>query len=309
MSFLEYEKTIKEGDTVIIFLGHESMFPVKVQDGGKTQTKYGVIRHSTDLIGKQYGSKVTCSKGGWVYVLHPTPELWTLNLPHRTQILYSTDISLITMMLELKPGSVVCESGTGSGSLSHAIIRTIAPTGHLYTVEFHQQRAEKATEEFREHKVDHLVTVKNQDVCKNGFGVTGVADAVFLDIPSPWEAIGHAKEALKCEGGRICSFSPCIEQVQRTCLALQEHGFTEINTSEILLRVYNVKTISLQIPDLGRAAEDDFTAASDRGTQTDQDAPCATNPQQGTVQFKSGVPLRDMVGHTGYLTFATKSLF
>uniref|UniRef100_A0A6J0UXB7 tRNA (adenine(58)-N(1))-methyltransferase catalytic subunit TRMT61A n=1 Tax=Pogona vitticeps TaxID=103695 RepID=A0A6J0UXB7_9SAUR len=309
MSFIKYGDTVKEGDTAIIFLGHESMFPVKVQDGGKTQTKYGVIRHSTDLIGKSYGSKVTCSKGGWVYVLHPTPELWTLNLPHRTQILYSTDISLITMMLELKPGSIVCESGTGSGSLSHAIIRTIAPTGHLYTVEFHQQRAEKAIEEFREHEVDHLVTVKNQDVCKNGFGVTNVADAVFLDIPSPWEAIGHAKLALKYEGGRICSFSPCIEQVQRTCLALQEHGFTEINTSEILLRVYNVRTVSLQIPDLGRAAEDDSTAAFDRGTQTDQDVPCVANLQQGTVQFKSGVPPREMVGHTGYLTFATKSLF
>lgn len=90
--------------------------------------------------------------------------------------------------------------GTGSGSLSHALIRTVAPTGHLYTVEFHQQRAEKAKEEFREHGVEHLVTVTNQDVCKNGFGVSGIADAVFLDIPSPWEAIGHAKSALKAEG-------------------------------------------------------------------------------------------------------------
>lgn len=111
MSFVEYGDTIKDGDTAIVFLGHESMFPVKVQHGGVTQTKYGVIRHSTDLIGKKYGSKVTCSKGGWVFILHPTPELWTVNLPHRTQILYSTDISVITMMLELKPGSIVCESG------------------------------------------------------------------------------------------------------------------------------------------------------------------------------------------------------
>ncbi|XP_067411107.1 tRNA (adenine(58)-N(1))-methyltransferase catalytic subunit TRMT61A isoform X3 [Emydura macquarii macquarii] len=273
MSFVEYEDTIKDGDTAIVFLGHESMFPVKVQHGSKTQTKYGVIRHSTDLIGKKYGSKVTCSKGGWVFILHPTPELWTMNLPHRTQILYSTDISLITMMLELKPGSIVCESGTGSGSLSHAIIRTVAPTGHLYTVEFHQQRAEKAREEFQEHKVEHLVTVKNQDVCKNGFGVSNVADAVFLDIPSPWEAIAHAKSALKIEGGRICSFSPCIEQVQRTCLVMEEHGFTEINTLEILLRVYNVRTISLQIPDLGKAAEDNSSTGFDSSNQSNQGSP------------------------------------
>ncbi|XP_069494232.1 tRNA (adenine(58)-N(1))-methyltransferase catalytic subunit TRMT61A [Ambystoma mexicanum] len=293
MSFVEYGELMKEGDTAIIFLGHDSMFPVKVQHGSQTQTKYGVIRHSADLIGKPFGSKVTCSKGGWVYVLHPTPELWTVNLPHRTQILYSTDISMITMMLELKPGSVVCESGTGSGSLSHAIIRTIAPTGHLYTVEFHQQRAEKAEEEFREHKVGHLVTVKNMDVCKSGFGVTDVADAVFLDIPSPWEAIGHAKEALKVKGGRICSFSPCIEQVQRTCLALEEHGFTELDTLEILLRVYDVRTVSLPIADLGAG--------------TPSSLPCPA--PQGVAQFKSGVPLKEVVGHTGYLTFATKSLF
>ncbi|MBN3319657.1 TRM61 methyltransferase, partial [Atractosteus spatula] len=294
MSFVEYGDVIREGDTAIVFLGHDSMFPVKVQRGGQTQTRYGVLRHSADLIGKRYGSKVTCSKGGWVYVLHPTPELWTLNLPHRTQILYATDIATITMMLELKPGSVVCESGTGSGSLSHAILRTIAPTGHLYTVEFHQQRAEKAVEEFKEHKVGHLVTVLNQDVCREGFGVTGVADAVFLDIPSPWEAIGHAKAAIKKQGGRVCSFSPCIEQVQRTCQALAEHGFGEVSTLEVLLRLYDVRSVTLPLPDFGEEA----------GGPGDG----APSAQNATVTCKTAVAPKEMAGHTGYLTFATKSL-
>ncbi|XP_045143982.1 tRNA (adenine(58)-N(1))-methyltransferase catalytic subunit TRMT61A isoform X2 [Echinops telfairi] len=200
MSFVEYEERIREGDTAILSLGHGAMVAVRVQRGAQTQTRHGVLRHSTDLIGRPFGSKVTCGRGGWAYVLHPTPELWTLNLPHRTQILYSTDIALLTMMLELRPGSVVCESGTGSGSVSHAIIRTIAPTGHLHTVEFHQQRAEKAREEFQQHRVGRWVTVRNQDVCRSGFGVSHVADAVFLDIPSPWEAVGHAWDALKVEG-------------------------------------------------------------------------------------------------------------
>lgn len=111
MSFVEYSELIQEGDVVIIFLGHDSMMPIKVQSGAQTQTRYGAIRHSSDLIGQRFGTKVTCSKGGWVYVLHPTPELWTVNLPHRTQILYTTDIANITLMLDLKPGSVVCESG------------------------------------------------------------------------------------------------------------------------------------------------------------------------------------------------------
>ena len=39
-----------------------------------------------------------------------------------------------------------------------SLIRTIGPGGHLHTFDFHQQRAEKAREEFKEHGVEHLVT-------------------------------------------------------------------------------------------------------------------------------------------------------
>ncbi|XP_018531549.1 tRNA (adenine(58)-N(1))-methyltransferase catalytic subunit TRMT61A [Lates calcarifer] len=300
MSFVEYSDFIQDGDVAIVYLGHDSTMPVKVQQGAQTQTRYGVIRHSTDLIGQRYGSKVTCSKGGWVHVLHPTPELWTVSLPHRTQILYTTDIATITMMLELKPGSVVCESGTGSGSLSHAILRTIAPTGHLHTVEFHQQRAEKVAEEFKEHRVAHLVTVRNQDVCKDGFGVTGVADAVFLDIPSPWEAVRHAKAAMKKQGGRVCSFSPCIEQVQRTCEALADQGFEEISTVEVLLRVHDVRTVSLPLPDFG--LDPSAQTRPDAGEKT----PPTSAPNHAAVTLKTTTPPREIPGHTGYLTFATK---
>lgn len=100
----------------------------------------------------------------------------------------------------------------------------------------------------------------------------------------------------------MCSFSPCIEQVQRTCLALVEHGFTEINTLEILLRVYDVRAINLPLPDFGTPAQEKGSLDADKPKQL-------TASQPGSAQFKSAVSPREMVGHTGYLTFATKSLF
>ncbi|KAL3874969.1 hypothetical protein ACJMK2_037915 [Sinanodonta woodiana] len=195
MNFCKYKEIIEEGDTVILYLGFNNMHAITVKTGETFQTRYGALRHS-DLIGIKFGDKVQCPKG-YLITLHPTPELWTVNLPHRTQILYTTDISLVTMQLDLRPGSIVVESGTGSGSLSHAIIRSIMPIGHLYTFEFHSQRAALAEQEFQIHGISQYVTVAHRDVCSDGFGIENVADAVFLDLPCPWVALPSAKKALK----------------------------------------------------------------------------------------------------------------
>ncbi|GLD47595.1 tRNA (adenine(58)-N(1))-methyltransferase catalytic subunit TRMT61A [Lates japonicus] len=158
---------------------------------------------------------------------------------------------------------------------------------------------EKVAEEFRA-AVAHLVTVRNQDVCKDGFGVTGVADAAFLDIPSPWEAVRHAKAAMKKQGGRVCSFSPCIEQVQRTCEALADQGFEEISTMEVLLRVHDVRTASLPLPDFGP------DPSAQTRPDTGEEMPPTSAPNHAAITLKTTTPPREIPGHTGYLTFATK---
>ncbi|TBU31839.1 tRNA methyltransferase complex GCD14 subunit [Dichomitus squalens] len=234
-------REIAAGDVVIAWMTRDIVQPLVVTPGKELNSKYGYYRHS-ELVGVPYGSKIRSRNGkGFIHLLRPTPELWTLALPHRTQILYLADIAFVVSWLDLKPGSNVIEAGTGSGSFSHSVVRTIGPAGHLWSYEFHETRANKAKEEFSRHGMDGVVTLTHRNVCKDGFTVVDTADAVFLDLPAPWDAVEHAKQALrKDRTTRICCFSPCMEQVLRTVSALNEAGFTEITMYETLLRPHQV---------------------------------------------------------------------
>merc|ERR1712157_18491 len=203
------------------------------------------------------------------YILRPTVELWTRSLKHRTQIVYDLDASMIVFQLYLKPGMTVLELGTGSGSMSHALLRCIAPSGHLHTYEFNQSRVNHAKEEFTKNQVEHQVTVNYRDVCGKKDGVEGgfglgkhVAHAVFLDLPEPWLAIPHAAFALN-KNSRIASYSPCIEQTQKTVEALRKYGFHSIRTMEVRLREYYVQDVELEsppfIPVTGRPEKHDLS--------------------------------------------------
>jgi len=240
-------REIQEGDLIIVWLTRDVVQPLVVSPGKEFNSKFGSYRHS-DLVGLPFGSKVASRMGrGFIHVLRPTPELWTMALPHRTQILYLADIAFITSWLGVKPGSLVIEAGTGSGSFSHSIARTIGSTGHLWSYEFHEARALKAREEFSQHGMSETVTLTHRNVCKDGFTVTDTADAVFLDLPAPWDAVEYAKIALRKDRiTRICCFSPCMEQVLRTVSALNEAGFTDITMYETLIRPHETSQVSLK---------------------------------------------------------------
>ncbi|WFD36817.1 guanidinoacetate N-methyltransferase [Malassezia cuniculi] len=280
---------IAEGDLVIVFASRDrTPVPLCVKRGEQLNNMFGNFQHD-DMIGRPYGSKLhSRNRRGFVYLLRPSPELWTISLPHRTQILYAPDMSFITLKLNLSPGASVIEAGTGSGSFTHFLARTVAcgppiadqlssvwkgesssnsnssnstengdaSGGRVWSFEFHRERVEKAKEEFAAHGIDKIVSLAHRNVYKDGFGLEDAADALFLDLPAPWEAIPFAPAALKKkEMTRICCFSPCIEQVLRTVTTLSEHGFTDIATYESLVRTHDSLTNVGQLETVGSVIE------------------------------------------------------
>eukprot|EP00033_Pygsuia_biforma_P001312 GCRY01001486.1.p1 GENE.GCRY01001486.1~~GCRY01001486.1.p1 ORF type:complete len:304 (-),score=78.37 GCRY01001486.1:283-1194(-) len=293
VSFLNpLKEKAEEGDIVVLYGGYDQMAFVQLKHSEIYNGKRGSFHHD-DIIGTPYGKKVTArTSKGWLFLLSPSPELWTASMKTRTQILFVADISMVCMYFDLKPGSVVVESGTGSGSLTHALARGVAPSGHVYTFEFNEFRANEARADFERHGFGDLVTVTHRDVLSDGFtledgrALENIADGVFLDLPSPWIAVEAASKALKTLGV-MCSFSPCIEQVQRTCALLHSKGFLDIRTIECLLRRQEVQEVAAtHSPELKEFVKLPFNV-----------------PETPMYLTRTEALSR---GHTGYLTFAVK---
>ncbi|CAR24030.1 tRNA (adenine(58)-N(1))-methyltransferase catalytic subunit TRM61 [Lachancea thermotolerans] len=261
--FSEYKDLIQVGDLALVWISRDNIKPVTITAGETFNTRYGSFPHD-DMIGKPYGSQIAVrTKGsnrfGFIHVLQPTPELWTISLPHRTQIVYTPDSSYIMQRLQCSPHSRVIEAGTGSGSFSHAFARS---AGHLFSYEFHEVRYEQAKKEFEEHGLfrDGNVTITHRDVCHDGFTIKNTdkttffdgksaeeaqqpacigADVIFLDLPAPWDAIPNLDCVISQNSKTsMCCFSPCIEQVDKTLEALEKHGWTEVEMVEIQGRQY-----------------------------------------------------------------------
>ncbi|KAG9244940.1 adenine-N(1)--methyltransferas-like protein catalytic subunit trm61 [Calycina marina] len=215
-------------------------------------------------------SDAVAAQSGFVHLLAPTPENWTSSLPHRTQVVYTPDYSYVLHRLKVRPGAQIIEVGAGSGSFTHASARAVfhgypgseevngsatkrRKLGKVWSYEFHEQRHEKLQKEIEEHGLDGIVEITHRDVCENGFLVNGEspeAEAIFLDLPAPWLALPHLVRSKAAPfvsplnpsaTVHLCTFSPCIEQVQKTMSVMRQLGWVDIEMVAIAHKRFEIR--------------------------------------------------------------------
>ncbi len=223
---------IRDGDSVLFYLDPRKNWLLRVEAGKTFHLHRGYIKFD-DVIGRDYGSVVTTNIGIKLVVLPPLPRDRAIKMGRQTNIVYPKDAGMILLLSGIGPGSVVIEAGTGSGALSSLLGYYVQPNGHVYSYEIREDFASSAQKNIEKAGVSKFVTIRNQDIL-SGIEDTNV-DAVILDMVVPWEVVPLAYPVLK--GGAVfVSFSPTIEQTQRTVAALENSHFTEIQTIELIQR-------------------------------------------------------------------------
>jgi len=157
------------------------------------------------------------------------------DLPRTTQILYPKDIGFILVTMGIGPGKKVIEAGTGSGSMTIAAAYAVGAQGHIFSYEVRPDMQNLAKKNLERVGLSARVDFKLRDI-KEGFDETD-GDALFLDVPNPWDYIPQVRAALK-PGAFLCSLVPTFNQVEDLLYSLRQNKFAFVEVCEILLRYF-----------------------------------------------------------------------
>jgi tRNA (adenine57-N1/adenine58-N1)-methyltransferase catalytic subunit len=149
--------------------------------------------------------------------------------------MYPKDIGFAFLKMGIGPGSYVLEAGTGSGGLTTALAFIVGPEGIVYSYDSRpdiQRLAEKNLEQLGLKK---RVRFKLRDIAE-GFDEKNV-DALFLDVPNPYDYLSQAWKALKL-GGPFGAILPTTNQVAILLSGLRRENFGYVEVCEIFIRYY-----------------------------------------------------------------------
>jgi tRNA (adenine57-N1/adenine58-N1)-methyltransferase catalytic subunit len=210
------------------------VFIVRLEPGGDFHTHRGILRFD-ELIGQPWGSEVQTHTGAVYYMLQPSLSDIIQDLRRNTQIMYPKDIGYTLITMGIGPGVQVLEAGTGSGALTIALAWSVGPQGQVYSYDVRPEMQNLARKNVEKLGLSDRVQFKLRDISE-GFDERNL-DALFLDLPNPYDYLGQVRQALK-PGGRFATILPTTNQVIKLLDALYKFEFAFIDVCEVMLRYY-----------------------------------------------------------------------
>jgi len=233
------------GDIAQLVTPRGKSFLVRLVPGERLETHRGILYHD-DLIGKPWGSQIVSHLGRIFILLQPGLSDLLRETRRNTQIMYPKDIGFILVMMGIGPGKHVLEAGTGSGAFTTALAFAVGSQGRITTYDMRPQMLQLAQKNLERVGLSDRVIFKLRDI-SGGFDERG-ADALFLDLPNPYDYIPQVREALK-PGGFFGCLLPTVNQVSRLIIALQRENFAFIEVCETFLRYYQADADKLRPTD------------------------------------------------------------
>ncbi len=262
---------LQAGERVLLVDDKGRRKTLRLRAGQSQEWHVGLIVHDR-LIGQPEGTVLATPQGRAVLALRQTLADFVQSMARASQIIYPKDLGAILIDADIYPGARVFETGVGSGALTLALVRAVGASGSVVSYEVREDMLKRARENIRDflgalpanlslHQRDAYEGIAEEDL-----------DRVVLDLPEPWQMVGHAAKALR-PGGIFLSYLPTVLQIHQLTQALMDSGrFHLAETHELLLRTWHVGSRSVR-PDHRMVAHTGFITTARRAADGPPGAP------------------------------------
>ncbi len=235
---------LQDGEPVLLVDRKNRRYLITLHPGAVSDLRGGKLLHDA-LLGTEDGRLAATSLGEKILLLRPTLAEFVLEMPRGAQVIYPKDLSVILIAADIYPGAAVLEAGTGSGALTMTLLRAVGPAGRVFSYEIRPEFTRVASGNITRYlgPTDTLV-LREQDV------YAGIPDQpldrIILDVPEPWRAVEPAAAALR-PGGILLTYLPTVPQVAQVVDTIRRSGaFAMVETTETLLRPWNIEGASVR---------------------------------------------------------------
>ena len=235
---------LRPGEPVLLIDRKDRRYLITLKAGGSSDLRGGKLPHDP-IIGTSEGRYVVSTRGEKFLMVRPTLADFVLEMPRGAQVIYPKDLSVILLAADIYPGAAVLEAGTGSGALTMTLLRAVGPSGRVYSYEVREEFARTARQNIEKYlgPAEQLM-MRAQDVY--AAVPDRPLDRIVLDVPEPWRVVEHATGALR-EGGILLCYLPTVPQtVELVATLRRSRAFGLIETTETLLRPWNIEGQSVR---------------------------------------------------------------